>query len=157
MRVSKYISKSIDFFQNLSNLAIEIRIRKLKKSLPGYNSKKTSWSDEQGYIDVCQLAARNDSVFEVFKRSKDYRRILEHVTKEQGQAYLNMVKNEGSYLIKYFSRFQENDKIGSPVKYQYDVGEFSPTTLRYVKVLVDLKKFFGDLSNLDIVEIGSGY
>ena len=33
----------------------------------------------------------------------------------------------------------------------------SPTTLRYIKILTDLKKFFGSLDDMNIVEIGCGY
>ena len=103
------------------------------------------------------LAYKYDSVFNTFKRHKDYRRVLEHVTDKQGQAYLDIIKEEGKDLLKYFSKFKENDMYGDPLEYTYEVGEFSPTTLRYIKVLCDLKNIFGDLNSLDIIEIGGGY
>ena len=41
------------------------------------------------------LAYKYDSVFNAFKRHKDYRRVLEHVTDKQGQAYLDIIKKDG--------------------------------------------------------------
>lgn len=106
---------------------------------------------------MCELAARYDGVFKVFKRNRHYRTILEHVTELQGLEYLKVVKEEDAGLVKYCSTFQENDLLGSPNTFDYDVGRFSPTTLRYVKVLADLKSAFGNLGGLDICEIGAGY
>jgi hypothetical protein len=99
----------------------------------------------------------NDSAFKIFKRSRDYRITLEHVSKEHGQAYLDVIKTEGKDLLEFFPRFRENDRYGYPITHSYEVGVFSPTTLRYIKVLTDLKNIFGDLNNFDIVEIGAGY
>jgi hypothetical protein len=137
---------------------IESRIRQLKRLLPPYTNQGTSRSENrEGYITVCRLAAINDSIFKVFKRSRDYRVVLEHVSKEQGQDYLDVVMEKGKDLLEFLPRFKENDRWGSPIKYSYEVGKFSPTTLRYIKVLTDLKNFFGDLNGFDIVEIGGGY
>lgn len=143
---------ALRYLQNLPN---EILINRHKKFLPEELSKKTS--GYEGYLAVCKLAAEYDAIFKVFKRSKDYRAILEHVSKKHGQQYLTTIKEEGEDSGEYFSKFKENDLWGSPITYRYDVGRFSPTTLRYIKVLVDLKNIFGDLKNFDIVEIGAGY
>lgn len=147
MNSKKHISKT------------EVKINKYKKYLPNIVSGKTSLTDNDGYgyTDVCRLAAEYDSIFKIFKRSNDYRRVLEHVTKNQGQDYLNIIKTEGKGLLRYMFKFKENDRIGSPIRFKYDIGEISPTTLRYVKVLLDLKVLFGDLNDLNIVEIGAGY
>ena len=120
--------------------------------------QQTSASDQhEGYLVVCELAARYDSVFKVFKRNRHYRTVLEHLTGLQGLEYLKVVKEEDADLVNYYSAFQENDLLGSPHTFDYDVGRLSPTTLRYVKVLADLKSAFGDLGGLDICEIGAGY
>ncbi len=37
------------------------------------------------------------------------------------------------------------------------IGEISPSTLRYIKVLSDIKNKFGDISGKKIIEIGAGY
>jgi len=119
--------------------------------------KKQSYSEGSGYGLICKLAAEHEDVFKLFKRSKYYRKILEHVTQEQGQDYLNIIERTGGDLLKYVPKFQENDKVGSPIVFPYSVGNFSPTTLRYVKVLADLKNFFISLNDLTVVEIGGGY
>lgn len=118
---------------------------------------KTSVSDREDYRRICRLACKYDSFFKMFKGHEYYRRILEHVSEEQGQAYLDIIREEGEDLLEYFPKFRENDKYGGPITFTYDVGEFSPTTLRYIKVLMDLKNIFGDLNNLNIIEIGGGY
>jgi len=129
----------------------------LKKYFPGIIHTKTSKTDRKNYKKICRLAAENGSVFKTFKRHKDYREVLEHVTENQGRDYLKIIKENCENLLKFFPKFKENDFYGSPIKYDYDVCQFSPTTLRYIKVLCDLKKIFGDLSGLKIVEIGGGY
>jgi putative sugar O-methyltransferase len=138
---------------------LEPAIWYLKWSRRSKTELQTSASDQHpGYLAVCELAARYDSVFRVFKRNRHYRAILEHVTELEGLEYLRAIKDEDAGLIpQYSSIFQENDFAGSPITFDYDVGRFSPTTLRYVKVLADLKSAFGDLGGLDICEIGAGY
>jgi len=154
MLSDKLISKVYRIADDLQNIGLECKIRKYKKLLPkGFSTASVSYRD---YLVICKLAVDHDDVFEVFKRVKDYRVQLEHVSKKQGQLYLNIIKKEKS-LLRYFSMFKDNDKFRCPVKYNYDVGIFSPTTLRYIKVLMDLKTFFGDLNNFNIVEIGVGY
>lgn len=131
----------------------------LKKYFPHFIHSVTSLSETKkyGYTEICALAVKDDSIFNTFKRDPDYRRVLEHVTEEDGQDYLGIIKEEGKDLLKCFAKFKENDKYGSPITFTYDIGQFSPTTLRYIKVLVDLKNIFGDLDGLDIIEIGGGY
>lgn len=119
---------------------------------------ETSTSEREiGYLAVCGLAARCETIFRYFKRNRHYKVVLEHVNEEQGREYLKAIKEEDEELLNYVPKFQENDLLGSPITFDYDVGRFSPTTLRYVKVLADLKTIFGDLSGLDVCEIGAGY
>jgi putative sugar O-methyltransferase len=85
-----------------------------------------------------------------------YNGVLEHCTSYHGQQYLDVIELHKKIYPK-ISIFQRNDLIGKPRTYSYNVGEFSPTTLRYVKVACDLDKFLGDLSGFKICEIGGGY
>jgi putative sugar O-methyltransferase len=119
--------------------------------------KKTSISDDNEYPNFCELAATNSIVFDTFRKNFKYNKILEHVTKNEGQIYLDIITKNNSELLNNFEKYKLNDKIGSPVQYDYSIGIISPTTIRYVKVLNDLINEFGDLSNLEIVEIGCGY
>ena len=55
-------------------------------------------------------------------------------------------------------RFSANDLVGGAILHYFEpIGSFSPTTLRYVKVLGDLQCLFGTLGGLHIHEIGVGY
>ena len=118
----------------------------------------TSISETSSYPAFCQSAADNDTIFSSFKRDPSYQQILEHVDYNQGREYLDFIVKEYPDLIPYFDAFRENDLLGNPITYSYEeYGFFSPTTLRYIKTLGDLKAKFGDLSRLRIVEIGGGY
>ena len=118
---------------------------------------KTSISDNDQYPALVNEAVINENTFNTFKRHPWYTPILEHVSYEDGIKYLDIIKNEYSFLLENITKYKTNDDIGNPIKHQYEIGEMSPTTLRYIKVLGDLTKQFKDLTNLDIVEIGCGY
>lgn len=118
----------------------------------------TSISDNGQYPAIVQEAATNEIIFNVFKRHPWYRPILEHVSYEDGSKYLDIIKNDYGFLLKNIDKYKTNDSLGSPITYNYpEIGETSPTTLRYIKVLGEIVEEFGNLDGLDIVEIGCGY
>lgn len=131
----------------------------IKKLNTNSNMSKTSISDDNIYPVFCHEAATNDQAFKMFRSSDKYKVILEHVTEREGRMYLNLVERDNPQLLDNIVKYKTNDSVGSPTKFQYDgnVGAVSPTTLRYIKVLSDLVKEFGNLDGLDIVEIGCGY
>lgn len=116
----------------------------------------TSISDKSSYLQICEAASLDDAIFNIFKRHPSYNEILEHVSYEQGEAYLQHIKEIPADIL---NRFVTNDLIGSPFTYFYPQinRRISPTTLRYIKIVQDLNNLFGDLSKLSIVEIGGGY
>jgi hypothetical protein len=120
----------------------------------------TTWTLHQAvqeaYLAVCARAA-DGAGLGAFKRDSAYRAVLEHVSEAQGRAYLEEINAESPWLVNYFKRFQQNDHYGAPFTFNYDRRVFSPTTLRYAKVLGDLVRLFGSLDGMDIVEIGGGY
>lgn len=106
------------------------------------------------YLEVCRKAVEDENVFKTFRRNPDYNVILEHVGYQQGKEYL---KECNPILIRQFlNKFATSEQFGGPATYLYGETNFSPTTLRYVKVLSDLIIYFLPL-NLNIVEIGCGY
>jgi len=109
------------------------------------------------YLKVCQDAALDDKVFATFKSHQDYTAILEHVTKQYGEEYWHEILNIEPALEEEMNEFMGNDVIGNPAKHSIGGYSVSPTTLRYVKVLADLRSLFGSLDELDIIEIGGGY
>jgi putative sugar O-methyltransferase len=115
---------------------------------------KTSSSDNNSYPQFCKLAVEDDTVFMSFKTSPAYTKILEHVTFEEGMYYYNHFKHNTD-IISRLNKFKINDSVGAPKMYDYEFGKFSPTTLRYIKVLSDLSQL--KLDGMDIIEIGAGY
>jgi len=119
---------------------------------------QTSITDVGYYKEICKLAYEDDDCFKKFKREPRYRHILEHASKAQGRAYLKVILKQSKELLKFLGKFKENDIYGDPFTYFYfRTGKISPTTLRYIKVLSDLRKLFGNLDDMDIIEIGVGY
>ena len=117
----------------------------------------TSLSDNQAYPQVCLQASSDYRFFNHFRRNNTYNQILEHATEEQGHEYLRHISRT-SDLLQDIERFKPNDRFGNPRMYPYPgVGMCSPSTLRYIKVLADLKAHFVTLDNLRICEIGVGY
>jgi putative sugar O-methyltransferase len=92
-------------------------------------------------------------MFSNFRSDPVYNEILEHVSREQGAEYLKIIPSS-----EHFDEFRKNDLYGGPRVFNYpEVGDFSPTTLRYIKVLYDIEKFFGNLDGAKVFEIGVGY
>jgi len=131
---------------------------RIKNLLRRFLSQRASLGDRSDYANFCDLAGRDERVFADFKRHPVYNQVLEHVTEQQGDAYLEKIRSDYPHLLEFLPQFKENDLYGNPRTCSYgSLGNISPTTLRYVKVLGDLVSLFGALADLDIVEIGGGY
>ena len=111
-------------------------------------------SNEDDYLAICKKAAANPSAFATFRRNRAIIRGIEGVPKCIGQACLNKI-SEG--LKKRLPALERYETIGAPRRAHYDVGRYSPCTLRYVMILGDLKKRFGSLADMRIAEIGGGF
>jgi putative sugar O-methyltransferase len=117
-----------------------------------------SWSDDGFYPEFAREAAKDSHKFSRFRRNPIYRRVLEHVSEQQGSQYLSQIETDWPDLIGRIQEFKANDSIGSPLQYSYPrIGAVSPTTLRYIKVACDLRRIFGDLNGFRVAEIGCGY
>ena len=117
-----------------------------------------TWTLEQSsidsYLSACRSAAQASDFFKTFKNNQAYRHVLEHVSYEEGQQYLDEIELE--YEDK-LDEIKENDKLGTPITCSYDgVGQISPTTVRYLKNTSDIVTKFGTSFD-SIVEIGGGY
>ena len=119
----------------------------------------TSISDNGTYPDFCTRASLDTSFFLNFrKKNKYYGKILEHISIELGQLYIDEILKLDKNFANNIEQFKENDQWGNPELYEFsNIGKISTTTLRYIKVLYDLRKYFGKLDNLKICEIGVGY
>lgn len=107
------------------------------------------------YPPFCELAASDTNAFSTFRINPAYTPILEHVTEAQGAQYFSLVEE----LVKdNYLEIIKNDQFGSPVVWAYTgIGPISPTTLRYCKVLADIKKLVGAEEVDSVCEIGVGY
>lgn len=124
----------------------------------GGGAPQTSVSQNSKYPQFCYLAAQDDKVFQTFRSQQTYREIVETVNSMLGSLFVDEIKERYPYLLPYFEKICLEDKIGGPLSYLYPgIGLISPTVLRYVKVLGDLQKEFGDLSKFHIIEIGGGF
>jgi len=116
-----------------------------------------SESDAGTYPGFAAAAVNDYSVFENFRRNPTYNAILEHVSYDQGQKYLEIVRTQSPDLYQQLDRFRINDLVGNPYLFDFDqVSQIGTTTLRYLKVLSDIKNQFGTEFG-QIIEIGAGY
>jgi putative sugar O-methyltransferase len=118
-----------------------------------HSNEPTSISDSYGYTSVVKLASNTEEYFLTFKQNNQYNQILEHVTPIEGEMYYNSINSP--FILKNISRFAVNDILGGPRTSEYSFGRFSPTTLRYARVLTDISKH--QLDGATIIEIGAGY
>lgn len=110
------------------------------------------------YPSLCGLAATNVEIFSKFRSARVMVEVLDHVSIDQGNAYISEILNSSSWSETFTEVLKHIDKVGKPRKFQFSpYGTFSPTLLRYLKVYIDLQKNFGSLKNLNIVEIGIGF
>lgn len=124
------------------------------------NNDNSSKSDSQKtfYENTVSSIINSNSEFNRFRRIYNYREIVENVTLNQGQKYLKRIILLGLPLDTDFSKYFLNDSVGKPTRYRYpNIGQVSPTTLRYISVSLEIKKLFGDGLSGNIVEIGAGY
>ncbi|MDE6203877.1 MAG: putative sugar O-methyltransferase [Lachnospiraceae bacterium] len=124
---------------------------------------KTSISDDNSYPVVCYMASRSEHFFKKFRRNPTYNDVLEHVSQQQGQEYLNIISknNKLKFTDNDWNNFRKNDLYGNPVVFPYELNgqkvQISPTTLRYAKVLQDIVTLFDARRFQSVAEIGIGY
>lgn len=112
------------------------------------------------YLQLCKEALFNEEVFQNFKRRPLYTLFQEFTTYEEGNDYLNVIYRDSPDLLNpiLMKKFQSNDRLGNPATFLYKrIGLFSPTTLRYIKAVSDLRAHFGNLDGMKVIEIGGGY
>ncbi|MBP3604501.1 MAG: putative sugar O-methyltransferase [Lachnospiraceae bacterium] len=120
-------------------------------------------SDDNKYPMFCDIASENKMIFKTFRRNSIYNEILEHVTQEEGQKYLDIINN--NKLVKFdeadWQNFCLNDLCGKPYMFPYEINghitDISPTTMRYAKVLSDIITLFDTEKINKVAEIGIGY
>ena len=124
------------------------------------NDKKyKSASDNGEYPELALKAALDPATFSVFRRHHKYTSILEHVSRKEGEQYLNIIR--GEYKMKddeIFQILKPLMKVGNPklLRVKGLSNKISTTGLRYLKIALDIKKITGSKIG-NVVEIGCGY
>jgi|21_taG_2_1085346.scaffolds.fasta_scaffold11965_2 hypothetical protein len=133
----------------------------MEKSIKeGWNCALHNKDISINYKSACLDAFGDDVSFNKFKSNPNYYAVVgcDSHGKPTCNMFYDWVISNHPDLIKYFDKFRENDSVGGPPTFVCgEDGEFSPNTMRYTKALGDLQKYFGDLTDADIVEIGSGF
>ena len=121
----------------------------------GITAGFSSITDEPNYLTVCILAQKDRDILNKFKSCYEYRLVLEHVSRSQGEEYLTQIR-DNRRIVSNMKRIAEKE-IGGPFRYQdSELGSISPTQIRYAKILQDLERMF-DFSNIQhVAEIGIG-
>ena len=153
-KVFAYTYRKIKFpFSILKTKLIMIKTKSFK------NKELKSSSDNGEYPELALKAALDPATFSVFRRHHKYTGILEHVSKKQGEQYLNIIREK--YKLKNDEIFQILEplmKVGNPklLRLKGLSNKISTTGLRYLKIALDIKHLTG--TNIgNIVEIGCGY
>lgn len=121
-------------------------------------SQNSSFSDNNEYLSVVKIASEDDEIFKRFRANRQYRKILEHVTKRLGSQYLMEIRGINKNFRDIFISISKIDKMGGPLRYRFSsLGRVSPTTIRYVYVHLKMSELFGSLENLKVLEIGGGF
>ena len=124
------------------------------------NDKKyKSASDNGEYPELALKAALDPATFSVFRRHHKYTSILEHVSRKEGEQYLNIIREE--YKMKddeIFQILKPLMEVGNPklLRIKGLSNKISTTGLRYLKIALDIKKITGSKIG-NVVEIGCGY
>lgn len=108
-------------------------------------------SNHDKYLDACRVG------IEKFRADDTVKMIIENSSLQSGREYYELVHELMPELMEYADRFATSDKVGNPETHYIGKQKWSPTTLRYIKTLMDLIINFGSLDGLRICEIGSGY
>jgi protein-L-isoaspartate O-methyltransferase len=118
----------------------------------------SSVSDSSAYLQIISSAVQNNESFAKFRSNREYRQILEHVSKSQGYEYLRESDLNTSKLKEMIAKVDFLNICGLPLVYYYPrLGFVSPTTLRYLKVFNELIRLFPNIAEMNIAEIGGGF
>lgn len=166
--ITRYLQKSQRFIKEfkdyeLRNYINYIRTKKRVNLKPNADllPKGTSITDSERYVSyltLCDLASENEKIFSKFRSYKVMIEVLDHVTYKQGKEYLNTLNNFGGWKPQYGELIRKLDLYGGGKKFYFkNLGTFSPTMLRYLKVHLETLSIFGSFAGLTLTEIGVGF
>lgn len=123
-----------------------------------HEKRETSVSDnsQYRYTPFCELVARDDNIFANFRHYKVYRQIVEGVEYNIGAECWEIIKRK-NISKEVLHECWKNDLIGGAETYYFNglSDAVTPTTMRYTKIMLDIRELFGEIKN--VAEIGIGY
>jgi hypothetical protein len=126
----------------------------------------SSVSDFSRYRTACAEAATDPLLFRSFRRNPEISGIIEPyiAPDDPGRRLVPsigelMERLEGEPdFAQHYPIFRRNDEIGEPPLTPVNGwDDTSIYTLRYAKIAYDMRRLFGSLDGLHVVEIGGGY
>ncbi len=152
------------FFRNgfINSFLKLIQSRKFQvEVLVGLEHKGTSITDgdyTESWPSFAHQAHRDNQIFKKFRRSKVLIEALDHVSLEDAKKYVVEIERMSDFRPKFKASLKELDSFGKPIKFlMRPYGFYSPTSIRYLKVYLDLCQLFGNLDTFRIAEIGVGF
>jgi len=136
-----------------------IRLTAYKRLLASQHGN-TGKSDSQNtaYESSLSRIIKSERKLNRFRRIHAYRVIVETVSYGLGLEYINRINSLRNFDSKQVALAELNDTFGLPRIFKYkNYGKFSPTTLRYISVSLEIQKLFPDLNQATIAEVGVGY
>lgn len=111
------------------------------------------------FLNSCLQIISDDTAFNKFKQNEDFKTVIANDSLSKiisDQLYQNIISDKE--IMDKIDEYKTNDLIGMPNLYQYPgLGYISPGTMYFIHILKDLKQYFGNIHNFNIIEIGSGY
>ena len=112
-------------------------------------------ADYDTYMNFVDMVCKSGDI-STFKSVPEYTYMLEHVTYEEGLAYLDTITEKTHISTDDIRAFCNlNDSVGCPTRFQYEFGLASPTSIRYILhahlILTHMKSL--EMTN-NVVEVG---
>lgn len=127
------------------------------------NSFSGTWNAYEtmgdNFLTACYNIVNDPAEFKSFKQNAAFRSIIGNDVygRNVSDAIYDNIVNDVD-IMNNIEQFKTNDLYGNPNLYDYPgLGMISPGTMYFINILKDLQANFGDLTNFNIVEIGSGY
>jgi len=118
------------------------------------SSSITEWA---GIHKACLKIIKEKKSLNNFRTHPIIIKFMDNVHPKMGEINLEYIQKHYPDLLEKVDVFKKNDSVGNPYTFTYSVGDFCPTTLRYIKIAGDINERFSHLEKAKIVEIGGGY
>jgi putative sugar O-methyltransferase len=110
-----------------------------------------------GYSNAVNNFLVSEELFAGFKSHPHYNSIVGMARDWQAEEWYNNIRDNFPSIFNRLEEFKTNDTVGEPELWGSDSGPISPSTLRYLHTVCDIKTHFGSLNGKEVVEIGVGY